>query len=147
MLRKPAYFCLQNVSGHALGQQTMKLSTFKVLDKKYSKFPTSKDIQDTDDFKKYQDALLNDKKCIDWTLKRQIKSAGLNPDKYCCLDMAYHLIEDKKTKRKTKINYDSIMLTTKRKEFGIPIHDGGTSFIKINYCPWCGHKLYKSTTR
>ncbi|MBL7896337.1 MAG: hypothetical protein JNK50_13655 [Bacteroidia bacterium] len=119
----------------------MKLSLFKKLAKKYSNLPLSKDIQDIDDFNKYQDALLNDKKCTDWVLKQQIKSAGLNPNKYCCLDMGYHLIEAKKTKRKTKINYDTIIITTKSKEFGIPIHDGGTSFIKINYCPWCGHKL------
>lgn len=25
--------------------------------------------------------------------------------------------------------------------YGIPIHDGGASFISINYCPWCGIKL------
>jgi hypothetical protein len=25
--------------------------------------------------------------------------------------------------------------------FGIPIHDGGSSLIVINYCPWCGTKL------
>lgn len=25
--------------------------------------------------------------------------------------------------------------------FGIPIHDGGSSLIMINYCPWCGTKL------
>lgn len=24
---------------------------------------------------------------------------------------------------------------------GIPIHDGGSSYIVINYCPWCGRKL------
>ncbi len=26
-------------------------------------------------------------------------------------------------------------------EFGIIIQDGGTSSIRINYCPWCGKKL------
>lgn len=26
-------------------------------------------------------------------------------------------------------------------EFGIVIHDGGQSYIKINYCPWCGQDL------
>lgn len=25
--------------------------------------------------------------------------------------------------------------------FGIPVHDGGTSAIAIEYCPWCGTKL------
>ena len=25
--------------------------------------------------------------------------------------------------------------------FGIPIHDGGSSFIAIRHCPWCGADL------
>ena len=26
-------------------------------------------------------------------------------------------------------------------EYGLIIHDGGSSSIEINYCPWCGTKL------
>ena len=26
-------------------------------------------------------------------------------------------------------------------EYGIIIHDGGSSYILIDYCPWCGKKL------
>jgi hypothetical protein len=26
-------------------------------------------------------------------------------------------------------------------EYGIIVHDGGTSFVKINFCPWCGASL------
>ena len=26
-------------------------------------------------------------------------------------------------------------------EYGIIVHDGGSSSIAINYCPWCGSKL------
>jgi len=29
-------------------------------------------------------------------------------------------------------------------EYGLIIHDGGESFVMINYCPWCGNKLPKS---
>lgn len=29
----------------------------------------------------------------------------------------------------------------KNKEIGIIIHDGGSSYLKINYCPWCGTRL------
>ena len=25
--------------------------------------------------------------------------------------------------------------------YGIIVHDGGESYITINYCPWCGKKL------
>jgi len=30
-------------------------------------------------------------------------------------------------------------------EYGLIVHDGGTSSIVITYCPWCGAKLPEST--
>jgi len=30
---------------------------------------------------------------------------------------------------------------SKYREFGIKILDGGTSFLIVNFCPWCGEKL------
>jgi hypothetical protein len=32
----------------------------------------------------------------------------------------------------------------KRREYGLRIHDGGSSSIAINFCPWCGAKLSDS---
>ena len=29
-------------------------------------------------------------------------------------------------------------------EYGIIVHDGGSSFVQINYCPWCGKHLPES---
>ena len=29
-------------------------------------------------------------------------------------------------------------------EYGLIIHDGGWSFLEINFCPWCGAKLPES---
>ncbi|MEW6734615.1 MAG: hypothetical protein AB1489_25040 [Acidobacteriota bacterium] len=29
-------------------------------------------------------------------------------------------------------------------EYGIIIHDGGSSYVGIEYCPWCGVKLPES---
>jgi len=34
--------------------------------------------------------------------------------------------------------------TPKYQEYGIWIHDGGTSWISIAYCPWCGTRLPES---
>jgi len=31
----------------------------------------------------------------------------------------------------------------KTREYGIIIHDGGASFLTIQFCPWCGQKLKK----
>jgi len=37
-----------------------------------------------------------------------------------------------------------IFYSAKFNEYGINIHDGGSSFIEISYCPWCGTKLPNS---
>jgi hypothetical protein len=37
-----------------------------------------------------------------------------------------------------------IIYIRKFREFGLKIIDGGTSFQKIAYCPWCGRKLPES---
>ncbi len=29
----------------------------------------------------------------------------------------------------------------KTKEYGLIIHDGGSSYLVIRFCPWCGAKL------
>ena len=55
--------------------------------------------------------------------------------------MSYYLTFDKRSK---EINPDAIIRFNKNtKDYGIPIHDGGNSFIKIEYCPWCGTNLKK----
>ncbi|MBF0442396.1 MAG: hypothetical protein HQK54_10870 [Oligoflexales bacterium] len=30
--------------------------------------------------------------------------------------------------------------------YGIIVHDGGSSHIRISYCPWCGIKLNSKTS-
>ncbi|MDD3022185.1 MAG: hypothetical protein PHX61_14600 [Alphaproteobacteria bacterium] len=50
----------------------------------------------------------------------------------CCEMMEIHL-------RERTIEY-----IPKFREYGIPVLDGGSSFIIITFCPWCGHKLPSS---
>jgi hypothetical protein len=60
----------------------------------------------------------------------------------CCETMKYHL-NFKCDIHKDRFDCpDNIIYSSKnKKELGIIIHDGGSSFIKIKYCPWCGNKL------
>lgn len=36
---------------------------------------------------------------------------------------------------------NSIVYIPKSREYGVPIADGGTSFLLIGFCPWCGREL------
>ncbi len=78
----------------------------------------------------------------------KIKESESNKNKsesYCCEKMAEN------------INYrcsqhldvfdcpdNLVYFSQKLNEYGIIIHDGGSSFIKIDYCCWCGKKLPES---
>lgn len=62
--------------------------------------------------------------------------------KYCCEDMGEHI------NQKCHIHKDPfecpdklIHYNEKDDEFGIIIHDGGHSYIVIDFCPWCGSIL------
>lgn len=35
-----------------------------------------------------------------------------------------------------------VFYDVKARTYGIIIHDGGSSFVTIAYCPWCGTKLH-----
>ncbi|MFD7169522.1 DUF6980 family protein [Streptomyces violascens] len=37
-----------------------------------------------------------------------------------------------------------IKFSAKFQEYGLIIHDGGTSSITIDFCPWCGRRLPES---
>lgn len=59
----------------------------------------------------------------------------------CCRSMKDNVNthEDGFDQPDTLIYYDE-----KFDEFGIIIHDGGMSYVDINFCPWCGQKLPES---
>ncbi len=62
--------------------------------------------------------------------------------KHCCESMKYHC------EFKCEVHNDPfdcpdriIYFSEETNEYGIIIHDGGSSWISIKYCPWCGSQL------
>ena len=50
--------------------------------------------------------------------------------KHCC-DQMQRMIDEEK----------SIVFIPEFREYGVPVRDGGSSFLEMEYCPWCGVKL------
>ena len=65
---------------------------------------------------------------------------------HCCEDMRRHVkyVCDQHADR-----YDCpdclVSYSPTRREYGLIIHDGGTSYIRIQFCPWIGTRLPEST--
>lgn len=62
--------------------------------------------------------------------------------KYCCEEMEKN-INDKCPMHNDPFDCpDNLVFYNKKaKEFGIIVHDGGHSYVAINFCPWCGAPL------
>lgn len=61
---------------------------------------------------------------------------------YCC-DMMQYFMQNKCNIHNNRFECPDCIIdyNEKEKEYGIIIHDGGQSYIRINFCPWCGHRL------
>jgi hypothetical protein len=117
------------------------LKEFKRLYKKFSSKSSNKDVWESKEYSDYINSMNEDEIIGDWYLKQQIKISKVKVGLHCCTKMAYYLTFDKRTK---DVNPDAIIRFHKKsRDYGIPIHDGGSSFIEIEFCPWCGAKLTK----
>ena len=63
--------------------------------------------------------------------------------KHCCKDMEEKVLVLHKDQVDTDENRVIDYLPIFR-EYGIPVRDDSSSFIRINYCPWCGKPLPSS---
>jgi len=61
--------------------------------------------------------------------------------KHCCSEIEYHLTKARNVENDVDV---IVEYTEVFDEYGIPIHDGGSSKIHINFCPWCGTKFPES---
>ena len=60
---------------------------------------------------------------------------------HCCEQMNNHITcNNDNFEDSNKLIYYSEIFD----EYGIIIHDGGSSSLLINYCPWCGKKIPNS---
>jgi len=115
---------------------------FKILHKKFSSSSSLKSTLDADEQEKYIEAFYDNEQFSNWAIEQEMKEKSFDYSSFCCVIMAKHvsdsLDEDGTIKHE---DADVIMNKWKDGSFGIPIHDGGPSIVKINFCPWCGENL------
>ena len=120
----------------------MDLEKFQKLYKKYSKLPLDRKIWDSELYEEYIEAINTSKECSDYYLTMELIKNKYDYTKNCCLDMAMAI--SRGVNKRGKIIYDDVDVVMRQWEdgtIGIPVHDGGSSIIGINYCPFCGAKL------
>ena len=110
---------------------------------KYSEFtnhPLEREVWETDEYESWQEHESECESCELWDTEQQVTKRGYNPSDFPCIHMAYHstmTCEDHKDPWECP---DMTIVKTKS-GYGIPVRDGGSSYIQISHCPWCGTQL------
>jgi hypothetical protein len=61
----------------------------------------------------------------------------------CCDSMAGHLAWSCDMHDDPYDCPDAVVVRDAKGRYGVPVHDGGRSYIAIGFCPWCGQALAK----
>lgn len=60
---------------------------------------------------------------------------------FCCDDMRVHCTFDCELHKGDPFGCPDAVIGKFFGRYGLLIHDGGSSYLKIEFCPWCGSKL------
>ncbi len=78
--------------------------------------------------------------CSDWYMGESVKVRGEDPTAHPCVHVAYygptHCDE-----HPNPFDCPDVVVMKFGDEYGLPVRDGGTSYITIENCPWCGKHL------
>jgi hypothetical protein len=83
--------------------------------------------------------------CNDLHLTKNLEKQGIPLAAFPCVHIAYYSQAtcDSPTcdNHKNRSNCPDVLIVETGQGYGLPIHDGGSSFVEIAYCPWCGKPL------
>jgi len=112
--------------------------------KRYAEFtesPLEKEVWDTPEYESWQDHGFDCGVCADWHLEQSVIERGHKLADFPCVHIAYHSTKTCEEHDDPWECPDMTLAKISDDEYCIPIRDGGSSFIEITHCPWCGIKL------
>ncbi len=120
----------------------MDCTTYRAKYSKFGRPPLEKEVWQTEEYNMwvlhFQDCIA----CSDWTLGQRLAERGIDVNRYPCVHIANQITHECE-KHADPFDCPDVLViyNSKYNEYGIPIRDGGSSFVRIYYCPWCGTKL------
>ena len=106
----------------------------------HGKLPLEREIWNTPEHDAWLDHFHNCKLCSNWELEQRVIERGEDPKIFPCVHIADAVSEAKMSKLDPWQDPDILIVKTSS-GYGIPVRDGGTSWVTIHFCPWCGAGL------
>ena len=81
--------------------------------------------------------------CADYEMACIVRADGVNLSRFPCVHAAHYSLHRCSMHRDGWSCPDTMLVKTRR-GFGLPVRNGGSSYIEIQFCPWCGIALSKT---
>jgi hypothetical protein len=106
----------------------------------FTSFPLARELSESDEYEFWHTHGFECSLCQTWNLEQEVIKRGHNISDYPCIHIAYYSTM-KCSEHQDAKECPDVTIVKVDNEYGMPVRDGGKSYIKIEYCPWCGIKL------
>jgi hypothetical protein len=113
---------------------------YRELYEQFMSFPLPPEVWNSAEYRTWQAHGLACRVCGEWDLLMRVQRRGVDLATFPCVHVAYHSTSRCDVHADTWECPDTTLVRT-TDGFGIPVRDGGTSMIRIQFCPWCGISL------
>jgi hypothetical protein len=123
----------------------MNHERFQALYKMLSQKPRGAEAQrftQSYEYVEYCEHLHTCRSCSDWYMAQRVQQQDIDPAQYPCVHLAYYGMLDCEIHTDPRDCPDVLVIRDERRQtFGLPVRDGGSSVVKIRFCPWCGIEI------
>ena len=123
----------------------MNCGRYREQYERFMSLPLPREVWESDEYEAWQTHGIDCHSCGEWNLLQQLRRRGVDLTNYPCIHVAYQSTHTCDIHSDAWECPDMVLVRTAR-GFGIPVRDGGTAVVRIEYCPWCGIKLPEQET-
>lgn len=118
----------------------MDCKKYKSLYEIFTDFPLPFEITDSDDYLDWHEHGHECLECKEWNMGKEVEKNGDKPANHPCIHLAYHSQHNCQD-HKDPFECPDTTLVKINDRYGIPVRNGGSSFVEIKNCPWCGIRI------
>ena len=114
----------------------MKCDGYRARYARFTTMPLARDVHESEEYSDWCHHLHTCDSCSDWYQARQVEGRGHRVSGFPCVHIGYHATHP--CSQHEPHDCPDVLVIKTRSGYALPVRDGGSSVVDIQFCPWCG---------